>query len=223
MELSLIHRAPGFLKPISNQLIWDIHPENREIYLTFDDGPHPTITPWVLDQLKKYNMKATFFVVGENAKKYPEIINQIITEGHHIGNHTFNHLNGWTSSAFKYCKNTLRCEDHFATSLFRPPYGRITRSQHRRLSKKFKIIMWSVLSGDYNRNTSSAKVTEGVLNNTVPGSIIVYHDSIKAEKNLKESLPNVLAAFKNLNLYSIAIPYQLQNSDMVRGEGSLFH
>ncbi len=219
MELSLIHKAPSLLKPISNQLIWEIKPQKKEIFLTFDDGPHPVITPWVLQQLKEYDMKATFFLVGENAQKYPKVVEQIISEGHHVGNHTFNHLNGWTSSAFKYYRNTLKCEEHFNSSLFRPPYGRITRSQHRRLSKRFKIIMWSVLSGDYNRNTDASKITEGVLNNTVPGSVIVYHDSEKAEKNLRKSLPKVLQAYKEKGMHSVAIPYQLQNSAVVRGEG----
>lgn len=221
MELSLIHKAPSLLKPISNQLIWEIQPKKNEIFLTFDDGPHPTITPWVLNELKKYNMKATFFLVGENAKKYPNVVKQIIAEGHHIGNHTFNHLNGWTHSAFKYYRNTLKCEEHFTSPLFRPPYGRITRSQHRRLSKRFKIIMWSVLSGDYNRNTDADKITEGVLQNTVPGSVIVYHDSEKAEKNLRQSLPEVLKEYHKNGIQSMVIPYQLKNSQIVRGEGKL--
>ncbi|MFT4754854.1 MAG: peptidoglycan/xylan/chitin deacetylase (PgdA/CDA1 family) [Salibacteraceae bacterium] len=219
MQLSLIHRAPGFFKPISNQLIWEIQPVNNEVFLTFDDGPHPTITPWVLSELKKYNMKGTFFLVGENAKKYPEVVKQIIAEGHHIGNHTFNHLNGWTHSAFKYYRNTLKCDSFIDSPLFRPPYGRITRSQHRKLSKRYKIIMWSVLSGDYDRSISPERISEGVLKNTVPGSVIVFHDSEKAEKNLKHSLPTVLEGFVEMNYHSMCIPYDLENSHTVRGQG----
>lgn len=219
MQLSFIHSAPRLLKPISNQLIWEIKPKAKEIFLTFDDGPHPTITPWVLNELNKVNMKGTFFLVGENAKKYPEVVQQIIDQGHHIGNHTFNHLNGWTNSAFKYYRNTFKCESYFDSTLFRPPYGRITRAQHRKLSKRYKIIMWSVLSGDYNRNISAEKISEGVLQNTIPGSVIVYHDSEKAEKNLKLSLPKILEEFQNKGFQSIAIPYELENSDIVRGEG----
>jgi peptidoglycan/xylan/chitin deacetylase (PgdA/CDA1 family) len=222
MQLSLIHRAPRLLKPISNQLIWEIQSASNEVYLTFDDGPHPRITPWVLAQLRKYNMKGTFFLVGENVKKYPEIAQQIIDEGHHVGNHTYNHLSGWTNSAFKYYRNTLKCEPYFKSTLFRPPYGRITRSQHRKLSKRFKIIMWSVLSGDYDRKSDPKKITLAVIENTVPGSVIVYHDSEKAEKNLMQSLPDVLAAYKEKGIQSIAIPYQLQNSGIVRGEGNVF-
>ncbi|MGB0806484.1 MAG: polysaccharide deacetylase family protein [Salibacteraceae bacterium] len=219
MQLSIIHRAPRLLKPISNQLIWNIQPLDKEVYLTFDDGPHPTITPWVLDELKKYDMKATFFLVGENAKKYPEVVKRIIAEGHHVGNHTFNHLNGWTNSAFKYYRNTFKCESYFESTLFRPPYGRITRAQHRKLSKRYKIIMWSVLSGDYDKKSDSKKITQGVLNNTVPGSVIVYHDSEKAERNLKQSLPQVLKHFQENGITSFPIPYQLRNSSKVRGEG----
>lgn len=221
MQLSLIHRAPKYLKPISNQLIWDIEPTDKEVFLTFDDGPHPTITPWVLNELKRFNMKATFFLVGENAQKYPEVVKQIIEEGHHIGNHTFNHLNGWTNTAFKYYRNTFKCEKHFSSTLFRPPYGRITRAQHRKLSKRYKIIMWSVLSGDYDRKAEPSTITNGVLQNTVPGSVIVYHDSVKAEKNLKKSLPEVLKGLAQRGMTSIAIPYNLQNSSEVRGEGNI--
>lgn len=217
--MSIIHRAPKFLKPISSHLVWSIEPHQKEVYLTFDDGPHPEITPWVLEELEKYNAKATFFLVGENASKYPEVVQSIIDHGHHIGNHTYNHIKGWTTSAYKYYKNTLKCEDLFRSSLFRPPYGRITRAQHKRLSKKYKIIMWSVLSGDYDRKLSSKKIIKGVVDNTVPGSVIVFHDSEKAEKNLKNSLPQVLMHLSKKGFVSKAIPYDIRNSSSVRGEG----
>lgn len=219
MNMSIIHRAPKFLKPISSHLVWSIEPHQKEIYLTFDDGPHPEITPWVLAELKKYNAKATFFLVGENASKYPEVVQSILDHGHHIGNHTYNHIKGWNTSAYKYYKNTLKCEDQFHSSLFRPPYGRITRAQHKRLSKRYKIIMWSVLSGDYDRKLSPKKIVRGVINNTVPGSVIVFHDSEKAEKNLRNSLPKVLMHLSKKGFISKAIPYDLQNSSSVRGEG----
>lgn len=219
MNLSIIHRAPRLLKPISSHLVWDIEPSGNDIFLTFDDGPHPQITPWVLNELEKHKAKATFFLVGENAVKYPEVVKMIVDAGHHIGNHTYNHLQGWSTSAYKYYRNTLKCEQEFSTPLFRPPHGRITRAQHRSLSKRFKIIMWSVLSGDYDRLLSPKRIIKGVVSNTVPGSVIVFHDSVKAEKNLKASLPEVLNQFSAKGLVSKVIPYSIQNSDKVRGEG----
>ena len=218
--MSLIHGAPHILKPISSHLIWTIKPTDNEVYLTFDDGPHPEITPWVLDQLKKYNYKATFFLVGENATRYPEVVKLIVDQGHHIGNHTYNHLKGWNVSSPQYFRNTLKCENEFKSTLFRPPYGRITRNQHQALSKRFRIIMWSVLSGDYDAKLDSNAIVKGVISNTVPGSVIVFHDSLKAEKNLKASLPEVLKKLSEKGLASHVIPYDLQNSKVVRGEGN---
>lgn len=220
MNMSLIHKAPRLLKPISSQLIWEIESNDSDIFLTFDDGPHPEITPWVLKELEKHNAKATFFLVGENAQKYPEVVKMIVDSGHHIGNHTFNHVKGWNTSAYKYYRNTLKCEEHVESTLFRPPYGRITPAQHTRLSKRYRIIMWSVLSGDYDRSLPSQKIIKGVLDNTIPGSVIVFHDSVKAEKNLKESLPEVLNQLSAKGFVSKVIPYHLQNSDVVRGEGN---
>jgi peptidoglycan/xylan/chitin deacetylase (PgdA/CDA1 family) len=217
--MSIIHKAPRLLKPISSQLIWEINSTHKDIYLTFDDGPHPEITPWVLAELKKHKAKATFFLVGENAEKYPDVVKMILDAGHHIGNHTFNHVKGWSTSAFKYYRNTLKCEKYFETPLFRPPYGRITRAQHNQLSKRYRIIMWSVLSGDYDRKLLPAKIISGVIENTVPGSVIVFHDSIKAEKNLKESLPEVLNQLSEKGFQSKVIPYNLTNSQIIRGEG----
>ena len=219
MNSSILFRAPRLLKPVSHHLIWEIEPKNNDIFLTFDDGPHPEITPWVLELLEKYNAKATFFLVGENAAKYPEIVKKIKDAGHHIGNHTYNHLKGWSTSAYKYYKNTLKCEEEFSTPLFRPPHGRITRSQHNQLSKRFKIIMWSVLSGDYDRKLNPKTIIKGVVTNTHPGSVIVFHDSIKAEKNLKKALPEVLDQLSGKGFTLKPIPYTVQYSNEVRGEG----
>lgn len=221
MNMQVIHGAPHVLKPISSQLIWTIKPVKNEVYLTFDDGPHPEITPWVLKQLAAYNMKATFFLVGENVTKYPETKQLILDQGHHIGNHTYNHLKGWNTSSKQYFRNTLKCENVVSSTLFRPPHGRITRAQYTLLSKRYRIIMWSVLSGDYDRNLHPTAIVNGVVKNTAPGSVIVFHDSIKAEKNLKASLPEVLKRLSANGLTSKAIPYQVKNSPMVRGEGAL--
>ena len=219
MNLTFFHRIPKYLKPISAHLIWEVAPHENDIFLTFDDGPHPEITPWVLDQLAYHNAKATFFLVGENASKYPEIVQMIINAGHHIGNHTYNHVKGWNTSAYNYYRNTLKCEEEFKTPLFRPPHGRITRGQYIRLSRRFKIVMWSVLSGDYDKTLSPKKIISSVVNNTIPGSVIVFHDSVKAEKNLRAALPEVLRQFSEKGLISRVIPYTIQNSTEIRGEG----
>lgn len=221
VDFTLINSASKYLQPISNQLIWRINTDKKEVFLTFDDGPHPEITPWVLEQLKKYNARATFFLVGENAQRYPAVVAQIISEGHHIGNHTFNHLKGWNESKFAYYKNTLKCESEFDSTLFRPPHGRITRDQHRALSKRFKIIMWSLLTRDYNNSVSPQHIVNTVTKNTTKGEVIVFHDSKKAESNLKNSLPAILKNLSEKGFAFSAIPYTVTNSSTSRGAGNL--
>lgn len=165
------------------------------VYLTFDDGPVPEVTPWVLEQLKKYNAKATFFCIGDNIRKNPEIYKSLLTAGHQTGNHTFNHLNGWKVNTEDYLKNTALAADYIKSFLFRPPYGKIKFFQALRLKRQYKIVMWDVLSYDFDINTSPQQCMENVIVNAVPGSIVVFHDSIKAEKNLKFALPEVLKYF----------------------------
>jgi len=167
------------------------------VFLTFDDGPTPGVTEWVLDTLKKFGAKATFFLVGNNAKNNPELVERIVSEGHSIGNHTFNHLNGWRTPLSTYSKSALKCGEVVPGNLFRPPYGRITRAQTRRLGNRFKIIMWDVLSGDFDTELPKQKVVKNVLNNTESGSIVVFHDSAKAEPRLKYALPRVLNYLKD--------------------------
>ena len=205
------------------------------IYLTFDDGPTPEITAWTLATLTKYNAKATFFCLGKNIEKFPDIFQKIIADRHTIGNHTNNHLNGWKTDTTAYLKNVLKCEklistslnqatnndepttNHHqlptnqqpATNLFRPPYGRIKPTQAKRLIEKGgKIIMWDVLSADFDQTISSEKCLDNVLKNTKNGSIVVFHDSVKAEKHLKFVLPKVLEYFskKGYRFSSIALP-----------------
>lgn len=172
--------------------------ENK-IYLTFDDGPTPEITEWTLQQLKKYNAKATFFCIGDNIKKYPEIFKKVIEEGHSIGNHTFNHLNGWKTSKKDYLENTKKCQSEISSlksaicNLFRPPYGKIKPSQSKELRKLgYKIIMWDIISYDFDATISKEKCLENILKNVKSGSIIVFHDSIKAFPNLEYTLPKML-------------------------------
>jgi peptidoglycan/xylan/chitin deacetylase (PgdA/CDA1 family) len=210
MDFTLINKASKYLQPISNQLIWRINTQNKEVFLTFDDGPHPEITPWVLAQLKQFNAKATFFLVGQNAERYPEVVKQITSQGHHIGNHTFNHLKGWNTKNFTYFKNTLQCEKYFESTLFRPPHGQITPDQHRVLSKKHRIIMWSFLTRDYNKSVSPQYIVNSVTDNTQAGEVIVFHDSEKAAANLMASLPAILKNLTRNGFTFSAIPYSIE-------------
>ena len=193
---------PRFIQRLYPERIWAFSREEKSIYLTFDDGPIPEVTPWVLDELKKYNAKATFFCIGENVQKHPEIFQRILSEGHSVGNHTFNHLNGWKTATSEYIENVDKAEGQMGNNskfkiqdsrLFRPPYGKITSKQAKILQRKgFKIVMWDIISYDYDANTSPEKCLQNVLKNIKPGSVIVFHDSLKAEKNLRFVLPKVL-------------------------------
>jgi len=189
------------IKTFLSNFIWDIPNNEKKVYLTFDDGPIPEITEWVLEQLKIYNCKATFFCIGNNIETHPEIFNKLIAEGHAIGNHTFNHVKGWNTTNKAYLKEVEHCEEeiqknslkNLQSKLFRPPYGKIKPLQSRKLRKLgYKIIMWDVLSADYKKEISKEKCLENVLKNVESGSIIVFHDSIKAFTNLEYVLPKTL-------------------------------
>jgi len=178
----------------------------KKVYLTFDDGPTPKITPWVLNQLKEFNAKATFFCIGDNIQKHPEIFQSVLQNGHIIGNHTFNHLNGWKTKTLDYIKNVQCCKESIQQlttdnqQLFRPPYGKIRKSQANMLRKEgYKIIMWDVLSGDFDTSISPEKCIQNVVRHTQPGSIIVFHDSVKSYKNLEFTLPKYLTFLKQNN------------------------
>ncbi|MBG6110536.1 peptidoglycan/xylan/chitin deacetylase (PgdA/CDA1 family) [Flavobacterium sp. CG_9.10] len=196
------------IKKIFSNYVWNIPNTENKIHLTFDDGPIPEITEWVLEELKKHQVKATFFCIGDNIGKHPEIFNKVISEGHAIGNHTFNHLNGWKTTTETYLENLERCEkiiqqsaiNNLNVKIFRPPYGKIKRSQAKSIRKLgYKIIMWDVLSLDFDSSLSKEKCLENVLSNVESGSIIVFHDSIKAFKNLEYVLPKTLAYLKEKN------------------------
>lgn len=191
---------PRFIQRLYPERIWAFPHKRDSVYLTFDDGPIPEVTPWVLDELKKHNAKATFFCIGENVKKHPEIFERILSEGHSVGNHTFNHLKGSKTQTSKYIENTLLAEKLIHSKLFRPPYGKITSKQAKILQiKGFKIVMWDVISYDYDSTVSEEKCLQNVLKNIKPGSIVVFHDSLKAEKNLRYVLPKVLRCIKENN------------------------
>jgi peptidoglycan/xylan/chitin deacetylase (PgdA/CDA1 family) len=178
-----------------SSVTWEIENAENEVFLTFDDGPHPTITPFVLEQLNKYNAKGTFFCIGKNVQEFPEVYRQLIDNGHRVGNHTYNHLNGWKTNDKKYFENIGNAKKIIDSNLFRPPYGRITRFQANEMKSVFKIIMWDVLSADFDVEISPVECYENVVKNTKPGSIIVFHDSEKAFPRLEEALPKVLQNF----------------------------
>lgn len=204
-------KTPTILTKIYGNYCWskkNVVKNNKEIYLTFDDGPIPEITPWVLEILKKFNAKATFFCVGHNIAKYPEIFCQILNQKHTIANHTYHHLNGWKTSVDDYLKNIERCtleiEKHVPNFknelLFRPPYGKIKKKQAKILQEQgYKIIMWDVLSGDFDKEITQETCYKNVVENVENGSIVVLHDSQKSFKNLQHTLPKILKFFIEKN------------------------
>jgi peptidoglycan/xylan/chitin deacetylase (PgdA/CDA1 family) len=186
------YTIPLWLQSLFSGVTWKVKTKGREVYITFDDGPHPEITPWVLQQLDKHNAKATFFCVGDNVRKYPDTYKQLLASGHKVGNHTFNHLNGWKTRDADYIENVKKCSGFVESKLFRPPYGRITFSQIRKLRSEYRIIMWDILTGDFNKDLKVEQRKQQIKNTISPGSVLVFHDSEKAEKNLKLLLPDIL-------------------------------
>ena len=200
-------KSPWILKKIYPSLIWNIVTLNKNIYLTFDDGPHPTITPFVLETLKKFNAKASFFCIGKNVEQYPEIFNRIITAGHIVGNHTDNHLKGWQTDNEVYIENVKLASDKIISKLFRPPYGKIKRSQAKQLEHAgYNIIMWDILSGDFDAKISNETCLSNVISNSKEGSIVVFHDSEKAFIKLEYCLPKVLEHFTKLGFTFNTLP-----------------
>lgn len=187
---------PGILRPFMGKLIWRKNPSSRVIYLTFDDGPVPEVTPLVLDILDKYNVSATFFCVGENVQKYPHVYEEVLKRGHKTANHTFNHLKGFSVPTKDYVANVLKASEYINSRLFRPPYGRITYRQRKLLQSKFEIIMWDLITHDYNRKLSPETILKTVKRFSRNGSIIVFHDSIKAKENVLTVLPLAIEYLK---------------------------
>ena len=191
-------KTPRIIQKIFKNYTWRFSSEKKVIHLTFDDGPTPVITKWTLDVLKKYNAKATFFCIGKNVVKEPHIYQRILKENHQIGNHTNNHKNSYKTPLEAYIKNVIEAERHLTNpaKLFRPPYGRIRKKQANKLiSLGYKIIMWDVLSADFDSSISKEKCLQNVLRNAKNGSIIVFHDSIKASQHLQYVLPKALEYF----------------------------
>lgn len=192
-------KTPRWLMKCFPSCIWKMPDHEKVIYLTFDDGPHPEATPFVLDTLKEHQAKATFFCIGKNVVEQPVIYQRIVAEGHAVGNHTFNHLNGWKTSDAMYMDNIAKAKQYIDSSLFRPPYGKITPFQLRLLAKgnfKLRPVMWSVLSGDFDGKRSKESCLQNVLKSTENGSIVVFHDSEKAFDKMNYALPKMLVYFK---------------------------
>ena len=190
---------PFFLRWLSpGYLVCDLPVREKVIFLTFDDGPVPGATPEVLDILSKYQAKATFFMVGDNVRKFPAVYESVVQNGHGIGNHTFHHLNGWHSSPGLYIDDVYRCREYFSTRLFRPPYGRFSPSQYFLLRKDFRFILWSVLTCDYHRHTTPEQCLKNAVDHTTSGSVVVFHDSEKSLNNVRYALPRFLDHFTNL-------------------------
>jgi peptidoglycan-N-acetylglucosamine deacetylase len=214
-----LFRTPFILPLLFPNLIWRINTNAKELFLTFDDGPIPGPTEFVLDTLQVYNAKATFFCIGDNIGKHPQLFNRILQNDHGIGNHTYNHLRGWGTSTEKYVANVAQCDREIelrllastgqqiqAKKLFRPPYGRIRGKQINQLKDSYSIVMWDVLTSDYSQTLAPQKCLAGSIKATRPGSIVVFHDSLKAERNMCYALPKYLDYFSNLGYTFKSIP-----------------
>ncbi len=204
-------KTPQWLKKFfPKEMIWDMPVyDEPAVYITFDDGPHPIATPFALQQLAKYDAFATFFCVGNNVANHPELYRQVLDSGHTTGNHTYDHLNGWKTDNSEYLKNIIRAKGYINSKLFRPPYGRIRLSQARKLYRShmgWKIYMWDILSGDFDKTISPQQCLEHVLAHIKPGSIIVFHDSEKAWDRMSFALPHVLEHCRQQNWKVAALP-----------------
>lgn len=198
-------KTPKLVSKLFPNYVWSIETDKKDLYLTFDDGPTPVITSWVLDTLKTFNAKATFFCIGKNIEGNPELFQRILEEGHLVGNHTQNHVNGWKTKTPEYMENVLKAENVLAShvpnfkvqqKLFRPPYGQIKPQQGSKiLELGYKIIMWDVLSFDWDASVSEQECLNNVISRSKPGSIVVFHDSVKASLNMKYALPLTLEYF----------------------------
>ena len=191
-------KTPNFIQKLFPNYLWRMPTEEKILYLSFDDGPIPDITPWVLAQLAEYDAKGTFFCVGDNVRKHSEIFAAIKNSGHAVGNHTMHHLNGWATKKETYLNDTQDCAQLVDSNLFRPPYGRLKPKQATSLQQDYNIVMWDVLSGDFDEKISGEECFKNVLRHTKNGSIIVFHDSIKAFPRLEYVLPKVLAHYAGL-------------------------
>jgi peptidoglycan/xylan/chitin deacetylase (PgdA/CDA1 family) len=189
-------RLPQFLKRVFPGALWTGPAAGNQIYLTFDDGPVPEVTPWVLDLLREERIKSCFFCVGENVMRFPDVYQQILDEGHLTGNHTYNHLQGLKTGTEHYLDNTEKAAQFIDSPFFRPPHGLLKISQYKQLRRKYQVVMWDIVSCDYNQSLRAGTVIRNVMKNVRPGSVIIFHDSYKARKNLYAALPVVIRELK---------------------------
>ena len=192
-------KVPGIVKRIYPDMVWSID-DPEGLYLTFDDGPTPGVTEWILSMLDRYDAKATFFVLGKNVELYPDLYRMILERGHKVGNHTYSHQKGWGMSLERYIEDVDFAGDFIHSELFRPPYARVTPAQVRAVAQKYKIVMWDIVSRDYNRSLSPKKCLKNVTDHITAGSIVVFHDSEKAFKNMSYALPRTLKYVQQLGL-----------------------
>ncbi len=208
-----LHKTPYILQRLYPKRIWNYPATDKVVYLTFDDGPTKELGPWILETLEVFNAKATFFCVGENITKLREFTKKILDQGHEISNHTFNHLNGWETDVSSYIENIEKCQLELenlnsVNKLFRPPYGKLTSKQARILVEKgYKIIMWDMLSGDFDKNLSGDDCLKQLKKHTKPGSLVVFHDNIKSESILKKVLPPYLSYFAEMGYSFKSCPW----------------
>ena len=188
----LIEQPPKLLRWLYPRALWRMDKNVKAVYLTFDDGPIPNITPWVLDLLDKYNIKATFFLVGDNVRKHPEEFKMIVERGHRVGNHTFNHISGLKYLSYNYLENTNKADELINSKLFRPPHGWMRWGQYMVLSHRYTVVMWDLVTRDYSKRLNGRQVLRNVKKYVRNGSIITFHDSIKSEKNMKYALPRAI-------------------------------
>lgn len=197
MKMPYLVKTPALLKWFYPGLTWNKSREEKTIYLTFDDGPIPEVTPFVLRTLAEFQAKATFFCIGDNVQKHPKIFEAVKVAGHSIGNHTFNHLRGWDTADKVYLENTQKCNELVKAKFFRPPYGRAKKSQLKILKKQYEVIMWDVLSGDFDTELSPQQCYQNVVGKSSNGSIVVFHDSLKAWPRLEYMLPKALQSWQD--------------------------
>jgi len=193
-----INKPPKWLRSLYHSFYWNVNSVDKELFLTFDDGPTVDVTLWVLDELDRHNAKATFFCIGRNVDRYPDIYNEILKRGHSVGNHTYSHLKGWKVKNKEYIDDVKLASLHIDTDMFRAPYGKVKTTQIKKLKNMgFRLFMWDVLSEDYNTlKVTKEQCVANVMDNVCNGSIIVFHDSVKAKKNLYHTLPIVLKELK---------------------------
>lgn len=190
-------KTPSLTKYLFPSLVWKKNTDQKKIWITFDDGPNEKVTPYLINVLEKFDIKATFFIIGNQAKKYPELVKLIINNGHKIGNHSYSHLNGFSTNNNKYLEDVEQAKKYIDSDIFRPPFGKITPFQIKNLKKDFKIIMWDIMSWDFKENIYPNKIYKNVIDNVENGSIILFHNNLKSYNNLKNSLEIILEKLKD--------------------------